>query len=525
MSDPSAETASKKRPTNDDDSKKEDNSSHRAGSSSSSVLSGPPTMVVVPVEQIDSAKEFIKAIFVESRRAEDRKRHWQRLSDHWKSDPDVAFAALCSFRYSFDCPLSLNDLPLKLRNDREFLLEAVKRTPELWLSLPSAFENDPAFARVIDKIDPRTLATKIFRRFPDLRHDPAFWLKCISGPSLVYDYSFELINDHAPAGIRRDASVMLEACCAHESCFQLAHPVLFESRSFVEGIVRRNTVERPLKYIPHEIQMRWPDLVVESFGNIRAESTGIESWVLCAGHVAPALWNDPTVKNGWFRAGCPYLEQHFPQEWKEDSALFLLLAEHCGANQSILPTRMCRQSFAQASLTLRGSKDFMLRAVELNPDSLAHASFGLQIDFDVVMTAGAHWDRNLPDEFVSLEQNFVLRNRGNIQYGLFIESVTNRIREELDAHSLFTTIILPGMKFGGDTSSLTLLNQGAETAEGYTKRIADFLGVPCGKRLRLLRQAAGNLPSSERIQLLLREFDESLRDEQRHLRRQWVFFR
>jgi len=63
---------------------------------------------------------------------------------------------------------------------------------------------------------------------------------------------------------------------------------------------------------------------------------------------------------------------------------------------------------------------------------------------------------------------------------------------------------------------------------GYTKRIADFLGVPCGKRLRLLRQAAGTLPSPERIELLLREFEE-IGDEQLRLWRHsisdaWSFF-
>ena len=472
-------------------------------------------MVLVPLKQIDSAKAFIIATLCRSGVLNEQ---WSRLSDEWKGDSDVALAALT---FPFETqhlftdgtrPPNLVDLPDNLRKDRNFLLEAVKRNPQLWFSLPPAFETDPGFVKVIGSFT-WGLITEVFRRFPgDLPSDREVWLKCADSGLDIHN----LINLHAPPCIRKDKSVMLKACSHAVSCFELVDPSLFDAKDFVEGIVDCSSVPEPLKFIPHNVQLRWPDLAIKYFQNNR--QTG--EWVALAQQVAPELWNNRAVVEGWFRAGLPYVDECFPQEWKEDSSIFLLVAEHCGkapemssSTKSILRSL----SFRKASTTLRGTKDFMLRAVQLNPDTLPLASASLQKDFDVVVTAVAHWNRARHDEYDKLERDFCIGNEGDLDYFSFVESVGRKIGEKLDSYSKFSTILLPGMKFGGDLTTLTLLNQGTETALEYKKRIADFLDVPCGAKLRFLRQAAANLPSLERIRQHRREFEVEQRQRRRSL--------
>jgi hypothetical protein len=45
----------------------------------------------------------------------------------------------------------------------------------------------------------------------------------------------------------------------------------------------------------------------------------------------------------------------------------------------------------------------------------------------------------------------------------------------------------------GESSPLTLLNQGKETSLAFTKPIAEYLGVPMEEELQMLRKARKNL--------------------------------
>ena len=78
-----------------------------------------------------------------------------------------------------------------------------------------------------------------------------------------------------------------------------------------------------------------------------------------------------------------------------------------------------------------------------------------------------------------------------------------RIQSELQLHDTSCTLVklvLCGMKSAElrqetRKTSLPLLNQGKATALHYRQLIADFIGLPTGKRLRKLRNASTNLGS------------------------------
>lgn len=279
---------------------------------------------------------------------------------------------------------------------------------------------------------------------------------------------------------------MVKACSYSTDSFRWINALLFDNRSFVEFIV--DELEQPLQYMLHHAQLRFPDLVVKSF----AASNSLTGVSLSEAYfmkrlVSPDLWSNRDVVRDWFRAGLPFLGRNeFPADSKNDSEIFFLVAEYCCWHHR-------SGSLQQFSGSLRGNKDVMLQAMELCGNYLEHALRSLWGDFDIVVTAFTQWSEwDFGDGF-ALEHPLreYYRDQPNI-----LRTVKAEIQQKLQAHEAFTKQILPGMKFGGETSSLSLLNQGAETSEVYKRSIADFLDVPRGKELQLLRNPRNALTNS-----------------------------
>jgi len=75
-----------------------------------------------------------------------------------------------------------------------------------------------------------------------------------------------------------------------------------------------------------------------------------------------------------------------------------------------------------------------------------------------------------------------------------LEAFRSHVFEGLLVHNIFSTLVLPAMLQMVDSGCpLAVLNQGAETACVYKKRLAEYLDVPTGKKLCLHLQALHNL--------------------------------
>jgi len=120
----------------------------------------------------------------------------------------------------------------------------------------------------------------------------------------------------------------------------------------------------------------------------------------------------------------------------------------------------------------------MLEVISKKPALFPCLSTSLRNDFDVVLLAVANYRRNV--------------------YSLPRRCFWARyVRELLDRHETFTGTVLMGVsaKCNDSASSLIKLDQGEATALAHKKLIAEYLDVPIGKQLRLLRQAYENLRS------------------------------
>ena len=443
-----------------------------------------------------SAKAFILSTFQESSSTIQggNKERWERLDLDWKCEWDVALAAIDSGIVD-----NLQSLPERLRDDRGFLMAAVRQEPQTWLTLPAAFADDTEFLDMIAEFD-YTLTRAIFERIPSLRSNRDFWTKLISNHHLmeagILVELFEpvcLFEEFAPTSIRADLEIMQMACRKDSKYFAFVDPSLFRTRESVEQLAATAecmSLVDFVKFMPHDVQLQWPDIVIKSVRNLN------RSYLLQPDWIAPALWkNNRELVKTWFQTGGRYVETLFPPEWKADKEIFLLIAENC-------PSHWCLDSFRQASEALRNDKDFMLQVIETKAELFQAASLTLRRDFDVVIRMLAV--TVLPPVLLLYEQaprefrSFLTDNGVES-----VERIRSKGMDKLNAHANFTSLVLPAMKFSGSLTGLSLLNQGTETARGFKGRIADFLGVPIGKDLRILRHAMGNLPDKSTIGVLV----------------------
>lgn len=166
---------------------------------------------------------------------------------------------------------------------------------------------------------------------------------------------------------------------------------------------------------------------------------------------------------------------------KSDKEVFLWLSEHFPKKQG--KRKRFVMSFQHASQTLKTDKAFMLKAIALNPNVYHTAPQSLKNDFDVWLlavggTAGQH---PLIDQrkWTALRETFVT----------FIA----RVRAELQNYETYQGTFLFGMTQQQPDNALTLLSQGEATSLNYKRLVAEYLDVPTGKRLRMLRKAVTNL--------------------------------
>lgn len=131
-----------------------------------------------------------------------------------------------------------------------------------------------------------------------------------------------------------------------------------------------------------------------------------------------------------------------------------------------------------------------MKVVEIQPSLFECAGPRVQEDFDfqlLVFADPLHTQVELNNSILSGQ----------------VESFKAEAYAMLTAHQKFCSLVLPAISIMNVDSgcALSLLNQGTATALAYKKRIADFLNVPIGKQLRLLRQAWFKLYSGTDIDL------------------------
>jgi hypothetical protein len=196
------------------------------------------------------------------------------------------------------------------------------------------------------------------------------------------------------------------------------------------------------------------------------------------------LWRNREVALAWAEAeaGGLFLESQFPESFRDDAALLLAFVKH----------KTNVDAFS-ASPRLRADNEFMLKAVELNGRLLNCIAEELMDDFDLILTAFSDMDTVVYYGNYS-RLKWIQRTSDNFE---FLANFSKTVKEKLRAHENFIKVLC-GIAFTCNEDSpnchLPLFNQGKETSLlAYTKIIAEYVDVPTGKELRMLRRAHKNL--------------------------------
>jgi len=417
-------------------------------------------------KQLEDMKEFILSTFYlikEDLRSSGRPWFWNVLSDSWKVDQDIAFAA-----FRAKC---VNPPPDCL--DHDFFRRKIeeKENGFYWKELPMNLQDSLEFARSIGIYKDLQMIRALFRKFSALRRDPNAWMKVFECKD-SFDLE-DLIIIFAPREIRSDRRVMLHACCCDPWAFQCADQALRNDREFNQALLEADPLTLPL------VNHNFVDLVVQTFKPFcHAADSDPDFLAHC---LEPDFMNSRWIVEAWFEAGLPFPRPPrnlFPDELHDDKAIYLLIAEHS------LPYHR-PFTFKTASEALRGDRCFMKQVLDRDPSLFCCALESLQKDFDLAVFVFATSIDTVTE--YTRESHYEGQDR-------FIAELVKKIRDKLSDHEAFFAGFLYGISQSPDSScGLKLLNQGEETALVYKQHIAEYLDLPIGSDLRLLRRALDHL--------------------------------
>jgi Domain of unknown function (DUF4116) len=362
---------------------------------------------------------------------------WKELPPLIRNDKEVALTALLARS------IALEDLSRTLYYDREFWLYAISVCPFFWYYLPARYGSDLEMIRSVSPFPGNDMVFEAIARFPDLLTDKEFVLNAI----------------------RVDCSIMAE----------LDRP-LSTDRDVIEAAI--DCSYESLIHLPESVQIMYPDLVAKAIRSCPDDSDIWQVFDL----IEESLWSCRDVAYAWASKGGDFLHEEFPDEFEDDKELFLLIAEHNPAD------------FWCSSETLCKDKDFMLQVMQKNPLMIREVAAELKADFEIGLAAfgGGESTSLAATSSCDLPGRFDFNDPNDFK---FITDLAKKVRMRLSVHDHFVTVILCGISIdcGGTSSQLCLLDQGKDTSLSYKMQLAQYLDVPAGKELGMLRRASANL--------------------------------
>ena len=414
---------------------------------------------------------------------------WEFLSDDLKGDREIALTAFVAQH------ARLEDLPAPWCQDRAFFLEAVSKRPKLWFRIPRTFQLDPLFAVHLCLKNDDMIAFA-FEKNPQLSGNRQLWDRIISRFSREDDDILEGFPGHpdetgpsrkcsltyAPASIRSDLELMTKACSIQSAAFARLDESLAMKREFLVIVLK----EKPfgLLHLSENALLAFPDLV--ETGLPKLLETGTIYGRLLAERLDPSIFEREAFARAWFCSGGPFLAEVFPESWRDREDIFLWIAEHSSGAYHL--SHEITVPYKYASDRLKGNLEVMIQATEYHEGPFECASDAIKGNFELVARALSH---------SQVYTKKYMNKRDDDEWRYWIESIYGRLRGELRRYVRFVRFFLSQLvdTKGGrsSTSPLRILNQGPETTLVYKKLIAEYLGVPFGKRLLIYNGACVNI--------------------------------
>lgn len=373
-------------------------------------------------------------------------------------------------------------LPPDWKQDQDFVRELIEKGRIKWATLPHRLQYNIEYIRSLTKLHGYQVE-RLFELQPSLKDDRNFWMENVGKMS---SWAYSLINRNMPQSILSDYKVMLEACSTDCRVFEMVSDTFGRNREFLEAVL--NSKPFSLGSVSREAQLMFPDLVVATFDLLGQKETQYWSITAVFNNIPRELWNEDMAKQ-WLEAGLPLIEakedapsHKFPERFKNDGDLLLRSFEKSRKEDWVI------KSVRRASADLRRNRSFMQRTIALAPASYACVHPNLGRDLDLALPGFSQSIQVVYDWYHSSVDEFRPRHR------TWIQSVPQSLQAMIDEYDAFVVTVLGGMSWGTNPgSTLSILDQGDETSIQYKMRIADFLGIPTGKKLAQVRSALFNV--------------------------------
>eukprot|EP00980_Cylindrotheca_fusiformis_P009573 scaffold2115_cov97-Cylindrotheca_fusiformis.AAC.2 len=249
-----------------------------------------------------------------------------------------------------------------------------------------------------------------------------------------------------------------------------------------------------LKVVPWSIQRRHPEIPtravqVSLYRNLR----------YLPSHIPDDLWtHNRDLCVAWIRRGGQILDSIEQRLQLGDRLLALEVAKY---NWS---------EFNRVSEDLLQDRDFIVQALEQNGRILRFAHESITRDVNVQIAAVAYHPVQATSGgsggsgAAGMASTTTTTDSGSLAYtfrGICnLSELQEHVQMKLDLHSSFVLDFLRGIAISPHPnvapnlrSQLIMLDRGVETSQAFRELIANYLGVPTGRHLKLLRMAFGTL--------------------------------
>jgi hypothetical protein len=354
-----------------------------------------PTSIAVSDEEfVENKPHILEALSSTSRRKRSHDRNYYRnLNQRYKLDPDIALAALT---YSCSNFAKWHDIPNRLIADPGFCARAISsgmNVPVHDMKTTDLMGDD--FLQNLSIIHKKDHLVALLHKSPDLARDKRF-LAAVTNSFFTVNNCF--FTNYATPTILSDYDLMVSVLSSgtwFPEPWEYVDVALLNNPVFCKDVLDHN----PFKLVyTTAILSRFPHIFVDYFeiamrkvqdeflfNDTLSMWNQVIEWTLeMADQIPQSLWdNNRHVVRAWFKGGGSFISEYH-QKYKNDPLIGFWLCKYYFPKDDGVELV---ENFRQAVPALLNDKEYMNKAIYLNPHVFHAASNNLQRDFSIQLIA------------------------------------------------------------------------------------------------------------------------------------------
>jgi hypothetical protein len=404
---------------------------------------------------------------------------WKLAPPTLQQDPDLLLQALKN-------GLSLRDVPFPFCDDWDFLQRALQINASLYLQLLPPMQAKTCLAReaIVSEASTAEIHSKALRHCPSLKSERQIVLSlCQRGD---VEYLSELLAFPTSVPFIDDLEIMKVAIERDSNLLSMASPRLQVAPQLILVSITPISAWDTLKSISSTLIRQHPEIPIRA-----VQKSVARNLRYLPGHIPDDIWGTSRdLCLAWLQRGGRVLEAFEP----------LLVVQPPYTEEDLeLPLAVAKYNWSECYKVgdaLLRNREFLLRALNMDGRILRFAPLPLRQEFDIQVMAVANHNNNIRTSTANSTTTLVATTLGG---SIDLPRLHTQIQDKLRLQKTFCQDFLRGIAISRPhqppqlRSQLPMLDRGVETSQAFKRLIAEYLGVPLGRSLALLRQAHMNL--------------------------------